>query len=280
MEVLHLIAASSVMIRIIALLPDPIARDRLSASLMIRDRVQHPPPRFCRSWEEVASAVLRSASELLVFDPYAEGRVRLEPAVRFSEAFGSCVMVAYSRFPRGSAREVLELARSGVHAVVTRDIDDSPRALAELLDLATERGTVARMRSIWVRRAPPALQPLLPRILAVAAEDPSPERVGLLLHAHPKTIGAHLRVAGLPSLGKLVIWVRLVLACDILRDAGRSVENVALVLGFASANGFRNQLVRYAALKPTDLRDPDGSERLLQRFRAALVRHAAAGTGS
>ncbi|HEX7242207.1 MAG TPA: helix-turn-helix domain-containing protein, partial [Longimicrobiaceae bacterium] len=128
----------------------------------------------------------------------------------------------------------------------------------------------AQALSLLERRMPPPLRDLLPRLLLEATECLTPGEVARRCHRHPKTLCAQLRSAGLPSLGKLVVWTRLVRACHFLQDAGRSVENVALVLGFASANSFRNQLLRYVGVRPTDLRRTGELHSLLLRFEATL----------
>ncbi len=52
-----------------------------------------------------------------------------------------------------------------------------------------------------------------------------------------------------------------------LGDTPRTVENVALSLGFASASALRNQLRRYAGVTPHELRPGASLEVLLEEFR-------------
>jgi len=258
------------MIRIIALLPDARARNRLAAAIACRERLWHPVLELASGWPKAGVMALASAPDLLVFDPYAGGSFDGGPILGFTERFPSCVLFGYGTFPRGCAGDVLELSRAGVHGVATRDMDDLPEALARLLDRTLEHGTLTQAVSLLERRMPPAIRDLLPGFLFRAHGSFTPSEVARFCHCHPKTLGAHLRHAGLPSLGKLIVWARLIRACHLLRGTGRSVESVALVLGFASANSFRNQLLRYVGIRPTDLRKTGDFRLVLGRFEDAL----------
>jgi AraC-like DNA-binding protein len=258
------------MVRMIALLPDIRAQKRLAAALALRKHAWSPLLVVAAGWGETHALALGTAPALLVFDPYNDGLFNDEPVLAFAEQFRSCVLFGYAAFPRGCARDVLQLSRAGVHAVATQDLDDAPHAFAALLDGALESGTVGHARLLLEQHTPAALRTVLPRLLFRGAVSLKPAEVAGLCHCHPKTLRVYLRNSGLPSLGKLITWARLVRACHLLQDGGRSVENVALVLGFASANNFRNQLMRYAGVCPTAVRGSGTSLAVLSRFQAAL----------
>lgn len=268
------------MLRVLSYLTDTRAQKRLEAALALRERVWSPSLALAAGWEQALALAQSGAPDLFVFDPYAGGCFAAEPIAGFAARFRSCVLVAYGRFPHGCARDVLELSRAGVREVATQDVDDAPPALAAVLERALESGTLGRAAALLERRTPPPLRPLLPRVLFRTRDDLTPARVARMCHCHPKTLRAHLRGAGLPSLAKLVVWARLIHACHLLRDPGRSVESVALLLGFASANAFRNQLLRYVGVCPTELRERGDSAFVLRRFHHALRRNGAAENGS
>lgn len=268
------------MLHTIAFLASIRAERRLRDALAAREQRRALSLRFAAGWEHAQALARFEPPDLLVFDPYDGDRLDSQPIARFAAQFSSCVLVAYSRFPHGCARGVLELSRAGVHAVATLDVDDAPHALTALLDTALEDGMLGRAASLLARRSPPPLRTLLPRALFLSYHDLTPSSVAGLCHCHPKTLRVHLRRAGLPSLAKLVVWSRLIRACHLLRDPRRSVESVALTLGFASANAFRNQVLRYLGVCPTDLREREDAEFVLRRFQQALKRSAVARSGS
>jgi AraC-like DNA-binding protein len=268
------------MIHVVALLPDPRAQKRLADALALRERAWSPQLEFADGWSQAHARAVAVAPELLVFDPYAGGRFDGESVASFAGQFRSCVLVGYSPFPRGTARDVLELSRAGAHEVVTQDVDDGRQSLAELLDRALESGTFVQAISLLERRCPAPVRQVLPRVLFRTRGALTPPQAARLCHCHPKTLRAYLRGAGLPSLGRLIVWTRLIRACYLLQDAGRSVESVSRVLGFASGNGFRNQLLRYVGECPTGLRGPGQLGRVLDRFRAVLDAKRPASSGS
>lgn len=268
------------MLRAVAILPDATARRRAADALAASNPAGHPALTFATGWREARQMGLSSPIELLVFDPYASGDFQTEPVARYAEQFSSCGLVAYARFPHGCARDMFELSRAGVHGVVARDVDDPPASFSRVLLTTLERRALGQSRSMWQSRTPPTLSDLLPRLLAAPQDRLTPADVARMCHAHPKTIRTHLRRAGLPALGKLIVWSRLLRACQLLQDTARSVENVALVLGFASANSFRNQLLRYTRLCPTQVRCADGLKVVLLRFGEALQPGASAAGGS
>lgn len=264
------------MLRVVALLPDPRAQKRLAAALALRDRAWKPVVELAGGWSHAHALALSSVAELVVFDPYAGGSFDAEPMRCFAARFPSCVLVGYGAFPRGCARDVLELSRAGVHAVATRDLDDAPHALADVLERALESAIIVRAEALLEQQVPHPVRALLPHVLFRTGDELTPPGVARLCHCHPKTLRAHLRAAGLPSLGKLIVWTRLIRACHLLQDGGRSVESVALVLGFASANSFRNQLLRYVGVCPTELRRRENAGLVLDRFQAAMKKREVA----
>lgn len=258
------------MVRVLALLPDVRAQKRLAAALALRDRAWSASLGFASRWDEVRTMAGADATQILVFDSYATGCFDGRSVAHFAGQFPSCVLVGYSQFPHGCACDVLALSRAGVREIATMDFDDAPTALADLLDYALENGTLTKALLLLERRTPPAIRDVLPTLLFRTNGGLTPSEIAHHCHCHPKTLRAHLRNAGLPSTSKLIVWTRLIHACHLLQDPGRSVERVALVLGFDSANNFRNQLLRYVGLRPTDLRERERVESVLARFQIAL----------
>ncbi|HJU64296.1 MAG TPA: helix-turn-helix domain-containing protein, partial [Gemmatimonadaceae bacterium] len=86
-----------------------------------------------------------------------------------------------------------------------------------------------------------------------------------------KTLVNRARQVGLAEPSRLLGWCRLLAAAPLLADPFRSVEQVALESGFTSATAFRNMLKRYSGLIPSDLRDPEGTTRLVELARAGMA---------
>ena len=80
-----------------------------------------------------------------------------------------------------------------------------------------------------------------------------------------------MQQAMLPPPSELWAWSRVLLAARYLEVACRSVEWVALTVGYPSANALRNALKRYTGLVPSELREDHGFARAMLAFRAALL---------
>jgi AraC-like DNA-binding protein len=260
------------MLPFLVFLPDPVALGRLR--LALRMNAGGPPESALvevRGWSELAGAARSRTPELAVVDPCSRGVLDTEACAHFRLEFPSVVLLPYAEF-RGRARDGLQLGLLGVRHLVMRDQEDGPAAFAYLLAQARAEWLPARVFTGIGDLIPSHLRAVVHQVAAHGAEALSPARVAALYHRHPNTLREHLRAAGLPPVNKLVVWLRLFRAAHLLEDPGRSVENVAGALAFASSSGLRNQLHRYAGLTASDVRTRGGVDLLLAQFRTRHVR--------
>jgi AraC-like DNA-binding protein len=202
-----------------------------------------------------------------MFDPYASGKLDLESVRLFHEQFPSVALLAYGDFARRSVRDTVRLVRIGAREIVIRGEEDNRLKFQDLITAALAPSIIGGALTELGDLLPAHLVPLFRQLLSVTDRPLTPTAVARLYHRHPNTLREHLRAAGLPPVNKLIVWVHLFQAAYRLRDTPRSVENVALSLGFASASALRNQLQRYASVTPRELRAGDGLEVLLEEFR-------------
>ena len=87
-------------------------------------------------------------------------------------------------------------------------------------------------------------------------------KVGLT-RAH---LSVRLKTSGLPSVGHLLTWARLLHAGRWLGDPGRSAESVSRQLEYANGATFRRALRSYVGLTPTEVRERGGGAPVLDRF--------------
>jgi len=85
----------------------------------------------------------------------------------------------------------------------------------------------------------------------------------LMTRAH---LSVRLRARGLPSVGRLMTWGRILHASRWLTDPGRSAESVSRQLGYANGSVFRRALRSYLGLTPTRLIEGGGLRMALERF--------------
>lgn len=74
---------------------------------------------------------------------------------------------------------------------------------------------------------------------------------------------------GLPSVGHLLVWVRLMHAAQWLPDPGRTGQSVSRQLQYSSGAAFRRALRNYVGRTPTQVAEKGGLSYVLGRFMAA-----------
>jgi AraC-like DNA-binding protein len=177
-------------------------------------------------------------------------------------------VIGYCTPDVSASRDVLTLARAGVHDVMFGGVDDQGRAVGRFVDTAA----VARNVDDILNEITPALHVALLPFVRYCLEHPhvtSVAAVAQALGVHRKTLFVHCRGAAAPPPSIIMTWCRLLLAAHSLATSLRSVEAVALDLGFPSATAFRNITKRYTGLRPTAFRDGTAMPVVTQAFLAA-----------
>jgi AraC-like DNA-binding protein len=186
------------------------------------------------------------------------------------ERYPTITVLGYCAADAHHATELRDLARAGVHELLFADVDDHPALLRAKLT----RGEEARAAAAVLQE----IEGLLPTVLASLVEycvqyprdSHEISRIACALGVHRKTLVNWCERAHVPPPSTLVTWVRLLLAVEMLRSPGQSVERVANALEFASATSLRNLCRRYFRLRPMDLRAPVGRAAAYQAFANAV----------
>jgi AraC-like DNA-binding protein len=256
------------MTRFLALLPDPVMQARLRDALKT-GRTSHGVHQmfFANSWEDAFRVALHSSPDIMIFDPYASGKLDVHSCASWAAGFPAAALFAYGDFDRSAAPDVLRLARAGVRGVATREVDDTPAVLLSLLNELLSDKIAGAVTTALGSHLTPELAALVRYLVESARLPIMPKMAARFYHRDAKTLREHLRKAGLPPISRLIVWIRLLYAAHLLQDPARSVESVALTLGFPSDNAFRNQLQRYMGVCPKELRARGGFEFALNEFR-------------
>lgn len=86
-----------------------------------------------------------------------------------------------------------------------------------------------------------------------------------------RTLSYRLRVFGMPAAHELLLWSRVLQAAwELENQGGKSLERIALDLGFPSAAGLRASMMRLAFTSPSRLRSSGDFEWVLRCFTRAL----------
>jgi AraC-like DNA-binding protein len=244
------------------------------ARARIRDAIPAATP--VEIYERAADLLdaVRSGSVLFVILEPRDAAGTLTDAVArvICEGYPTVPVIAYGAPSPFASRDILALARAGVHELVLRGLDDVGIALRAALASATRRRTADHvMREIGPLLTAPA-RALVRYFLEHAERAPTVSDVARALGVHRKTLVNRLRSARLPPPSSLLGWCRLFVAARLLEDPMRPVEQVAHELDFPSGAALRNMLRRYTGLRPQDVREVGGIARVLDAFRRSIGR--------
>lgn len=108
---------------------DATGEDRLRGGLLHAEPWLGPLElRPVSAWDEAWNAA-RDGACVLVFDPFP-ARGTAAGCGAFAAAHPQIRLVAYGRLPAEDPLSLAAVLRSGIHAFVTRDVDDTPRGFA------------------------------------------------------------------------------------------------------------------------------------------------------
>jgi methylphosphotriester-DNA--protein-cysteine methyltransferase len=222
------------------------------------------------------AALQRTHYDVLVIEPTDADGQSTDTIIRSVRArFPRLSVLGYVIMTPGMSSKVLAFARAGVHELIIAGIDDSAMVLRHALQRASRRCLAEEVFAEISASLPADAATLVRFCLEHANESPSVVEISHALGVHRRTLVNRMRTALLPPPSEMWAWSRVLLAARYLEMPGRSVEWVALTVGYPSANALRNALKRYTGLMPSDLRDDGGFIRATQVFRDALI--AAAG---
>ncbi len=172
--------------------------------------------------------------------------------------------------PRSSDPVTLfHLGRTGIENLVFLALDhlgsELPRSLARALEFGAS-AAVARSLSPFVpRRELMAVLRAMETVHLKWSADTFARSVGF---SRP-FLSELFKNRGLPSVGHLLLWTRLIHAGLWLAEPGRTGESVSRQLEYSSGAAFRRALKHYTGATPTEVLQGGGLDFLLRRFLLA-----------
>ncbi|HEX2189383.1 MAG TPA: helix-turn-helix domain-containing protein, partial [Longimicrobiaceae bacterium] len=230
-------------------------------------------------WEELERLVRETApSGLAVVDPYhgqlPRGRAAPE-LIRLLKRFPSATVVAALFMRPGWMEDIRVLGELGIAGVVDLEAEST-----DLLILRTLQGAQTRPLRTFLRRGLPEPVTGRGRIILDAAVDVvisgrQARDLARDLHVHRDTLLRWCREAALPVPRQLLMWLRVLLAAELLDNPGQTVEHVAAACGYSSDDALARALQRRLGMRPAALRRrgafrtaTDCFQRDLERSRA------------
>jgi len=104
----------------------------------------------------------------------------------------------------------------------------------------------------------------------VAASAGSADDLARIFGVQPPTVTKWCEALRLPPPRRLQLWLRLLLAAQLLEDAGRSIHGAARAAGYATDRSFRRALQEVVGKNPRELRAEGAFDGVLAALNADL----------
>jgi AraC-like DNA-binding protein len=253
-----------------ALLRDPEARARVIDALRGEGEVY-----TCRFACDLPARMRTRPPDALILTPVDEAGTDVAPMVRaLRRDYPAMPMAVLAPLTPQATGHVVELARAGIDEVILRGHDDVGVSVRALLSRAGSRSAVAAAMRALERPAPAPADAILAYCLEHARESLTVDGLAAALGVDRKTLFNRLTAGALPPPSVLISWCRLFIAAQLLEDEMRTVEQVALALGFGSGKALRNMFRRYTGLRPAEVRRRGGLRCVAALFPRGARRQA------
>jgi hypothetical protein len=166
--------------------------------------------------------------------------------------------------PRDTA-QICALGSVGVQDMIFINLPDALERIPAMLDAAE-----AASASATVLRALQGQIPAELRRFVEACLRPRPpatiEEIAADLDRLPSSLGRLCREFAFPTPERTKMFLRLMLAAVHLSGTNRSARTIATDLKFSSDNAMHNLVRGYVGVASSELRNPDGLERVIEAF--------------
>jgi AraC-like DNA-binding protein len=216
-------------------------------------------------WDALLLAVQESPpAALVVVDPYlgqagtgAYGAGReLAPALRtLLTDYPSTAVLAALEVRPDRFDDLRTLGRWGVVQVVSIDHDDTPFSIGRRLQAARGRPLRALLEEVLPPETTGRARAILEAATDVVAVGEHGRDLAGALHLSRRTLLRWCQRSGLPAPRRLLAWMRVLLACELLDDPGRTVLSVAHTCGYSSDSGLRRITQKFLGASPSELRE-------------------------
>lgn len=257
---------------IVVLVTGRVQRSRLTAAVRGEADARVAPIRFVDRVAELQHVADIESPALLVSEAADVDGTPTDACIASLRARDpGLVVVGYVTRGATLSRQVLALARAGVHELIFDGADEAALHVRSALRRAGTRAGAARVMAALQAVVPGAARPIVRHVLEHAATGPKVGDIARALGVHRRTLVHRMQGAALPPPGELAMWARLLLAAEMLQRGQRTVDDIAFAIGFPGANAFRNACRRHLGVAPSALREGRGFALALERFAARMA---------
>ncbi|HEX5725058.1 MAG TPA: helix-turn-helix domain-containing protein [Longimicrobiaceae bacterium] len=228
-------------------------------------------------WVSLEEAVRDSPpSALVVVNPYEEsnGRAGPSPSLRsLLVEFPSTAVFAALEVKPERFDDLRTLGKWGVVQVISISHDDTPQALVQRFRQSQGRPLKALLEQVLPADTPGRARAIVDAAAEVVAVGGHGRDLARSLHLSRRTLLRWCERAELPPPRKLLAWMRILLAAELLDDPGRTVLSVAHACGYSSDSGLRRVTQKFVGASPTDLRRRGAFARASKSFLEVLAKY-------
>ncbi len=224
-------------------------------------------------WEPLRDAIRDAPpTVVVVVDPYmgAPGGEFAPELGALLEEFPWASVVAALKPRRGAEEDVKALGSLGISEIILVGVEDSPQSIRRIL-----RQAQGRFVKSLLRRILPSYISSRGRIVlmasaeAISAGGHTPD-LARALSVSTKTLARWCERSYFPPPRRLLAWIRILLAAELLDDPTRKVSSVARACGYTSDTALRRALIDFLGSGPSDLRTAGAFEVASRAYLAEL----------
>jgi AraC-like DNA-binding protein len=251
---------------VVLLISNSETKARLTAALSRRALLT-----FCTRQPELLRLIEFRRVLCCIVEPVDSDGLHTAPSIAHLKArFPSLGVLGYCDTSPASCHQIAAMSRAGMDTLVLRGVDDGPESLRRLINEAEANWSLGHVRELLDCFDDDEVRAFVRLFLGPLTFKPTVGAATKELGLSRRTLAHRLSQNGLPSPAVLASWCRMLTAANLLRDPGRSVERVAMWLGFGCGAGLRNMLRRRANVSPSEVRGDEGFQRLAESFRVMM----------
>lgn len=228
------------------------------------------------SWDALLRVLGQAPlTALAVVDPYAEqpGRRELSPQLRtLLSRYPSATVLAALEIRPGRFHDLRTLGEWGVAEIIALDRDETTESIARKIRSAQGRVT----RSFLSHSLPSFVasrgRAVLLAATEIAAKGGQGSDLAESLHLTERALLRWCERSHLPPPRRLLAWVRVLFAAELLDYPGQTVLSVAHTSGYATDSSLRRAIQEFTGATPTELRRTGAFATAADAFLAELLR--------
>jgi methylphosphotriester-DNA--protein-cysteine methyltransferase len=223
-------------------------------------------------WADLDDVVRKAPpSAVLLLDPYGgqpgEAFPRLHDLLR---RYPSLTVVAAVELRPETMSDVATLLEWGVSEVIDTGPEATPRGIHARLRQAHARPLKRRVEAALSSFVSSEARNLLMGAAEVAVEGGGAPELARALAVAPRTLTERCTRADLPPPRQVQAWMRILLACMLLDDPGRTVYAAAWACGYSTDRSLRRAVSAFVGADSTTLRRGGAFDQAARAFNDVL----------